>query len=87
MIAVASLCSLPLLLSALIFLFVEKMRCKQKIQKCGKNFSKPLDKSENCDIIIKCIIVAFSFGGFLPFFEDEFVELHKKPPLKMRILL
>ena len=40
-----------------------------------KYFQKALDKQENYVIILKCIIIAFFFGGFLPFFQGCLVEI------------
>jgi hypothetical protein len=39
-----------------------------------KYFQKTLDKQENYVIILKCIIIAFFFGGFLPFFQGRLVK-------------
>lgn len=42
---------------------------KRKCKKIPKNFQKRLDKHKKYVIILKCVIIVFFFGGFLPFFQ------------------
>ena len=46
----------------------------EKIRFFLRFFGKRLDKSNFCAIIIKCVIIVFFFGGFLPFFQGGFVK-------------
>ena len=45
----------------------------QNCEKYSKKLQKTLDKNENYVIILKCVIILFFFGGFLPFFQELYV--------------
>ena len=58
------------------------MQFFKKTKKYRKNVKKMLDKSKRYAIILKCVIIVFFFGGFLPFFQGAFVKMNKNPEVK-----
>ncbi|MBP3401627.1 MAG: hypothetical protein J6K85_01045 [Clostridia bacterium] len=63
----------------------ENAKAVLKAQK-NKKFKKALDKSKKYVIILKCIILAFFFGGFLPFFQGKIGKNTKKSQINLHIL-
>ena len=47
------------------------------MKKISKKFKKTLDKQKNYDIILKCVIILFFYGGILPFFQERIVNFAK----------
>ena len=57
-------------LSAFLFSRGNKPR-----KKFSKKIEKTLDKQKNYVIILKCVIILFSFGGILRFFQEIIVKM------------
>ena len=54
------------------FFFLGKINLGKIFPKKSK---KPLDKQKNYVIILKCVIILFSFGGILRFFQEIIVKM------------
>ena len=53
------------------------MSLTKKSEKILAKSKKTLDKLKICAIILKCVIIVFLYGGFLPFFQEDVVKITK----------